>query len=464
MSDPHLHKIAYFKNPKLDMSLTPALADTFAMAAKAGRAYLSTVMLLGETGVGKTSIARHIHDSSTRSHKPFQVINLSQATPSIFESEFFGHEKGSFTGAHQLKKSPFELADGGTVFLDEIGTLSFELQARLLRLVEERTFKRVGGNDDITVDVRILVATSLNLEEKVRNGEFREDLYHRLNVLQIYIPPLRDRQADIIPLAEYFLTQASASDRLSKKTLSDEAKKALQAHGWTGNVRTLENEMKRATILTDGDVIEPSDLSFHQEANNIFVLRTVQPVAATADKNFEDFAYEISKQKTFPNIDGLHADAMRHLLASTLEENDFSKERTARKLRTNANTMSSRILTYLNADKGGVDAVKSAVEQWNIDKAALPHIEFLERLFTAVSDVSRAENRLTALDDIFYRAKILAIKEALIEKDFVQSYAATSLGAHGTTVSKFIAENPELKTWLHHERTHKPLALSERQP
>ncbi|MCA9669849.1 MAG: sigma-54-dependent Fis family transcriptional regulator [Myxococcales bacterium] len=220
----------------------------------------TTVLLLGESGVGKEVIAKLIHESSERAKGPFVAVNCAALTESLLESELFGHEKGAFTGADMRREGRFVQADGGTLFLDEIGETSPGLQAKLLRALQERTFERVGGTESIKVDARFIAATNRDLEKAVEEGSFRQDLYYRLAVFPISIPPLRARPGDILPLAEHFVAKLSKQD-YSPATLSDDAKQALLAHDWPGNVRELQNVIERAMVLAaDEGVIEPDML------------------------------------------------------------------------------------------------------------------------------------------------------------------------------------------------------------
>ena len=215
----------------------------------------STVLLLGESGTGKELVARAIHAASGRASAPFVAINCSNIPPDLLESELFGHVRGAFTGAANLKKGLFEAAAAGTIFLDEIGTLSQEIQGRLLRVIQEREFRRLGGLDNIKVDARIIAATNTDLALSVSLGTFREDLYYRLNVIVIKLPALRERTEDIPPLAEHFIRKFAAENRREKLTLELSALKILMDYGWPGNVRELENVMERAVVLAQGDVI-----------------------------------------------------------------------------------------------------------------------------------------------------------------------------------------------------------------
>ena len=220
----------------------------------------ATVLLLGESGTGKEIFARAIHSWSERSSQAFVAINCVGLSKELLESELFGHEKGSFTGADQLKKGKMELANGGTVFLDEIGDVSQELQTKLLRFLQEREFDRVGGVRPIHVDVRIVAATNRDLDGAVREGRFREDLYHRLNVVPIMLPPLRERREDVSTLARHFLQRFSKEVKKNLSEISHEALNKLSAYDWPGNVRELANVMERAVVLGQGPEIAPHDL------------------------------------------------------------------------------------------------------------------------------------------------------------------------------------------------------------
>jgi two-component system response regulator FlrC len=214
----------------------------------------ATVLITGESGTGKEIIARCIHDHSPRSARSFVAVNCAALSPTLIESELFGHEKGSFTGATAQHLGRFERAHGGTLFLDEIGELDANLQAKLLRVLQDRTFERVGGVREIRADVRVIAATNRNLKQRVSAGSFREDLYYRLNLFPIELPPLRDRGNDILELASFFLTRAGRALHKPPLRLTAAAKDSLLAYAWPGNVRELENMMERTAILCDGEV------------------------------------------------------------------------------------------------------------------------------------------------------------------------------------------------------------------
>ncbi|MFW5878987.1 MAG: sigma-54-dependent transcriptional regulator, partial [Myxococcota bacterium] len=231
---------------------SPAMRRVFGEAARAA-ATDATVLLLGESGTGKDVVASFIHERSERSGRPLVRVNCGALPANLIESELFGHERGAFTGAESTRKGRFEAAEGGTIFLDEVAELPLELQPKLLHVLESGSFRRVGGSRELRASARVIAATNRPLEEAVRQGGFREDLYYRINVVAISIPPLRERRDDILPMAERML----AGRRLR---LSPAAERALMSHDWPGNVRELKNSLERASIMTDGEMILPEDL------------------------------------------------------------------------------------------------------------------------------------------------------------------------------------------------------------
>lgn len=220
----------------------------------------STVLIRGESGVGKELVARAIHQASPRKEKPFVRVNCGSLAEGLLESELFGHEKGSFTGALGKRIGRFEAANGGTIFLDEVGDISPKLQVSLLRVIQEREFERVGGNETIKVDVRVIAATHRDLEKSVQEGKFREDLYYRLNVFPVSVPPLRQRLEDLPSLCARLLERAARNTGVPIKKLSPEATEKLKAYDWPGNVRELENILERSLILSGGETISADDL------------------------------------------------------------------------------------------------------------------------------------------------------------------------------------------------------------
>jgi two-component system, NtrC family, response regulator AtoC len=228
--------------------------------AKKAASSNATVLLLGESGTGKEIFARAIHNWSEKKDRPFIAINSVGLSKELLESELFGHEQGAFTGAHRRKTGKIELAHGGTIFFDEIGDVSPELQAKLLRFLQEREFERVGGVMPISVDVRIIAATNRNLERFVKEERFREDLYYRLNVVAIHLPPLRERKEDIAPLSQYFLRKHSVAIGRNIARISEEVQRKLEAYDWPGNVRELGNVIERAVVLGAGPTVTLDDV------------------------------------------------------------------------------------------------------------------------------------------------------------------------------------------------------------
>jgi Nif-specific regulatory protein len=235
------------------------MQDVYAQVAQVARSN-TTVLLRGESGTGKELIARAIHYNSLRAAKPFVKVSCASLPESLIEAELFGHEKGAFTGAHGRKKGRFELADHGTLFLDEIGDLSLATQVKLLRGLQDREFERLGGTETIKVDVRLIVATNRDLEEAIRGGTFREDLYYRLNVFTIFLPPLRERKSDVLLLADHFLEQYARSHRKDIRRISTPAIDMLMSYHWPGNVRELENCIERAVLVCEANVIHSHHL------------------------------------------------------------------------------------------------------------------------------------------------------------------------------------------------------------
>ena len=229
------------------------MLDKLRLAARSN----APVLLRGESGTGKEMFAQALHEQSSRHAKPFIKLNCAALPESVLESELFGHEKGSFTGALQQRKGRFELADTGTLFLDEIGEISASFQAKLLRALQEKEIDRVGGNNPVKVDVRIIATSNRDMEDTVRKGLFREDLYFRLNVVNVRLPSLRERALDIEVLANHFIKKYAEMNALPARPLSDTAKRMLVTHHWRGNVRELENTMHRSVLLASGDVIGP---------------------------------------------------------------------------------------------------------------------------------------------------------------------------------------------------------------
>ncbi len=262
-----------------------------------------TVLIHGESGTGKELIARAIHYNGIRKDKPFIVVNCASIPRELLESELFGHEKGSFTGAYQKKLGKFELANGGTIFLDEVGELEMMLQAKLLRVIQEREFERVGGTELIKTDVRIISATNRDLKHAVENKEFREDLFYRLNSFPIVVPPLRQRKGDILVLAQSFLSNFNKKLGKNVKGFSKKAYKLIYDYNWPGNVREIENMIERCLIICEKDTIDIDDLPSH--------IRTSEPA------NNADFSTALFSDDTIVPFERLKEESIRHALKVT---------------------------------------------------------------------------------------------------------------------------------------------------
>jgi DNA-binding NtrC family response regulator len=296
-----------------------AIAEAKALLQKVAASPASTVLLTGESGTGKDLAAKVLHYQSDRAARPFMNITCSALPESILESELFGHERGAFTDARQQKRGLLETADGGTVFLDEIGEMAPGLQAKLLRFLEEKTFKRVGGVADIRVDVRVIAATNRTLEDEVKKGRFREDLYYRLNVLPIVLPPLRARAEDIPTLVHYFVDAYNAEFKKRVTGVTDDAMRTLQTYGWPGNIRELRNAVERAMLLAEGDRLTASDF----------------PVAAAGPRLTE----AVELPATGIDLDTLE----RSLVVQALERSGWNQTRAATLLGLNRDQIRYRI-------------------------------------------------------------------------------------------------------------------------
>ena len=244
------------------VSVSPKMTELMNFVRKVAASEATTILIQGESGTGKDLIAKAIHYESSRQEKPFVAINCSAIPETLMEAELFGHEKGAFTDAKQMKKGLFEAADGGTLFLDEIGELSPLLQAKLLRVLEDQVIRRVGGVRDMQVDVRVIAASNRDLEKAVRDGQFRQDLYYRLAIIAIFIPPLRERKEDILPLVDFFIERYNRRFKKSIRGITDETRRLIFSHNWPGNVRELKNTIERGMILEDEPFLRPEYLPF----------------------------------------------------------------------------------------------------------------------------------------------------------------------------------------------------------
>jgi two-component system, NtrC family, response regulator HydG len=303
-----------------------------------------SVLLYGESGTGKEVIASLIHDMSERSHKPFIALDCGTLSRELAGSELFGHVKGSFTGAIQDKEGHFELAEGGTLFLDEVGNLSSGVQAALLRVIQERKFKRVGGNKEIPTDVRIIVASNENLAEAYRKGKFREDLYHRLNEFSIHLPPLRERREDIVPLAEFFLEQSNKETKKNISGFNDDVLNIFMEYTWPGNLREFRNVVRRAVLLTPSDS-KISSTSLPQEIVHHTPVHHIASPFEPQIPHFEGFG----PAETIPGKDPLKGAASRaefYTIMSVMQQVNFNKKKAAELLKIDRKTLYNKLKSF----------------------------------------------------------------------------------------------------------------------
>jgi two-component system response regulator HydG len=307
-----------------------------------------SVIIYGESGSGKEAIAQEIHKKSKRSDKPFVAIDCGALSKELAGSELFGHEKGSFTGALNQKTGSFELANEGTIFLDEIANLPYDVQVALLRVTQERKVRRVGGVKDIDLDVRIIVASNEKLWESSRNGKFREDLYHRFNEFAINVPPLRERKEDIMVFANHFLMHANKELNKDVKGFNSEVENIFKSYVWHGNLRELKNVVKRATLLSDGELIDAKSIPF--ELTNFTKLQ-FEPYSSQRSSSQEESSpstfVEPPVEKNFElNLKGAGIDAEYEVILSALKKVNFNKSKAAKLLQIDRKTLYNKIKEY----------------------------------------------------------------------------------------------------------------------
>jgi two-component system nitrogen regulation response regulator GlnG len=315
----------------------PAMQQVFRAIGRLARSSV-TVLITGESGTGKELVARALHDHSPRAGKPFIALNTSAIPADLLESELFGHEKGAFTGADSQRRGRFEQSDGGTLFLDEIGDMSTPLQTRLLRVLAEGEFYRVGGQTPIRVDVRVIAATHQNLQDRVQRGLFREDLYHRLNVIRIELPPLRARSEDIPALLGHYMNVAAHELGVEPKVLSADAEAKLSAYGWPGNVRELVNLCRRMSVLAPGSEVSPEDLPPEVGA-------AAPTSSADADwvKALSSWADRHAMNGKKPLLDEAQPEFERVLIRSALKRTQGHRQEAARLLGWGRNTLTRKL-------------------------------------------------------------------------------------------------------------------------
>jgi len=319
----------------------PAMTETIRLADQIAPSD-ATVLLNGESGTGKELLARYIHRKSKRARQPFISVNCAAIPENLLESELFGHEKGAFTGAVARRIGKFEEADGGTLLLDEISEMHPRLQAKLLRAIQERVIDRVGGNQPIKVDIRLICTSNRDLEEGVRNGDFREDLYFRVNVMTLTPPALRERPADILRLAEHFVEKYAAANSVDVLPFSTDAKRALLSHSWPGNVRELENAMHRAVLLATGDAIEPSAIMLTSK----LAAATTEPAGTAPSSGVGDATKPIAAASAEPYVGRTVADMERDLIIGTLEHCFGNRTHAANILGISIRTLRNKLKQY----------------------------------------------------------------------------------------------------------------------
>jgi two-component system nitrogen regulation response regulator GlnG len=306
----------------------PAMQEVFRAIGRLARSNI-TVMVNGESGTGKELVAQALHRHSPRRHGPFIALNMAAIPKELLESELFGHEKGAFTGAHVQRKGRFEQANGGTLFLDEIGDMPIELQTRLLRVLSDGEFFRVGGHSAVKVDVRIIAATHQNLEKLVERGDFREDLFHRLNVIRIHIPSLRERREDIPALVAYFLNKAAKELNMSTKSVATDVEMYLSQLPWPGNVRQLENTCRWLTVMSPGQVVQMDDLPVELSTE------TIDANNGRQGGDWQQLFRQWAANKALTGQEGALADVVpliEHLLMEVALEKTAGKRQEAAKL------------------------------------------------------------------------------------------------------------------------------------
>ncbi len=310
---------------------SPAIREVVGIMERVIQNREVSVLICGETGTGKEIVARAIHDNSSTGDELFVEVNCAAIPEHLLESEIFGYEKGAYTGADRTKKGLFELADGGTLLLDEIGYMSLGLQAKLLKAIEEKTFRRLGGEREVQVSVRIIASTNVDLSAAMEQRDFREDLYYRLDEIQISLPTLRERGEDVIILAECFIEEFSKQYEIGSRILSETSKELLREYHWPGNVRELRNAIKRAMIMNDAELISPEMIPVSIRSTNSL---------ATQMGNSKQLVIDIPKDGvTFEEVEKL-------LIAHTLRSTDWNKNKAARMLKISRPRLLRKIEKY----------------------------------------------------------------------------------------------------------------------
>jgi sigma-54-dependent transcriptional regulator len=399
--------------------LTPDLAGIFNMCNRLARFPDVGVLLLGEAGVGKTALARHIHTLSGNPKSPFVTVDVPQIAGSVFESILFGHKKGSFTGAQNDHDGLVLQANNGTLFFDEIGDLPLDIQAKLLRVIEEKTFRPVGAKHDVTSNFRVIAATNHDLKKMVSDKTFRKDLFDRLDTFPITIPPLRSRANDILPLAEHFLRVALWKYELREtKAFSEAAKATLQSHSWPGNVRELEKWVLRSVIFSgSSSVIVPEHFDFvEDEAPPIFWLEDPAPASYDREKTLAN----LKNIQTWAEMETIENAAIRLQLARQMRRNGYSAAQTAKELGIARTTLEGHIRKHLDTTQFRSALVRETIEKGSFSKEERAHN-------SVIRDLAQAPNRDTIIATLNI-AKLTMLQDTLQETGGNQSAAEVKLG------------------------------------
>lgn len=411
--------------------LTPDLKSVFDACARLAQFHDVGVLLLGEPGVGKTAIARHIHNLPGKNlGRPFVVVDVPQVAGSVFESVLFGHKKGSFTGAQSDHDGLILQAHKGTLFFDEIGDLPLDLQAKLLRVIEEKTFKPVGSNRDVTSDFRLIAATNRDLEKMVAEGAFRKDLYDRIDTFPVTIPPLRERPNDILPLAAHFLKVALWKyEHRDGKDFSAEAKTAMQSYHWPGNVRELEKRVLRALISSgDSAQITPSHLDFAKAEEKRAWLFDPVPAFYERDSVLES----LRTVRTWPALEMIENTANRLQTGRALAANDYFAGRTAIALGLPEDTLKNHLRRLFDMTKFGRDVIEQTITNWSLSNEE-------KSCDSVIRDLAQAPNRDTITTAI-NAAKLRLLNEALEETKGNQQAAENLIGLRRGTLRHHMAQ------------------------
>lgn len=416
--------------PAIDLSLTPDLKEVFDKAATIAKFYEATVYISGPTGSGKNTLAQHIHshENSSRRNKPFVTVNLANVNAELVESQLFGHKRGSFTGAVQTQVGTFQEADGGTIFLDEVAELPPSLQARLLRVLDEKKFRPVGGDKDAEVDVRIIVATSKNLEEEVKAGKFREDLYHRINQLRLHVPPLCERPNDIPLLAEHFARTVADQNRVNPKSLTPKAIEHLKAYEWPGNVRELAGVITRGLLAAfTAEAIGPEHIVLDNNST-----RQIRPAQDSVSTKYHDLIEQLSTIGNFEKMDDIVEQATLRKVIEAVRNKQYHLDNAANSLGlSKGNTITYHLRKAFDFEDVILkpNVLKQHLDKWT--PASHEHEDLTGQL-------SQIPDNLQVMREILNHAKIQLIRTSAEKHGFDKDRASEAMGTKRRTLDSFL--------------------------